>query len=291
MLSYFNNTGTGQYLTPEDVENLMEFRADDRELPGYDSTSGWGKVNAAKTLEGIEAGKFNIEHHSYSSNGSNLFITTQIATNQLMTLGSPFGPVPAGPYIMDVWRVTVEIPHTPTAGWNRISEWPRNSSSNLYGYSSPVMPYGDVEIQNVTPNSATLVGYIYDVKTDIWGRPINVWMPFSPTDARSQTRMAYSLYLENTRLSQDNDIVAGLVKIYPNPTNEDVFARFEFPVKEGTVFLTDLTGRTIWDSGEIGNQGSNFTLRIPMQNLPSGTYICTIQTEDFVETKKIVKLK
>jgi hypothetical protein len=76
------------------------------------------------------------------------------------------------------------------------------------------------------------------------------------------------------------------VTIYPNPVTNSISVLFNGIEKVSRVQMTDVTGRTIFSSGLLGNEKS---LKINSSSYPSGIYILSIYTENGVKTKKVIK--
>jgi len=78
-------------------------------------------------------------------------------------------------------------------------------------------------------------------------------------------------------------------KIYPNPNNGGFNLAYSFPSGSGRLFITDISGRQIFDMDIIGNKGIQL---INLSELPNGIYYWKIITGNEIPPNgKIVILK
>ena len=76
-------------------------------------------------------------------------------------------------------------------------------------------------------------------------------------------------------------IFGGEIRIYPNPTSCNASITTPTPAQ---ATLTSLDGRTIWHSKTTPGETV-----IPLQQLPAGTYLLTIVTQNTTTTHKVIK--
>ncbi|MBQ0111971.1 MAG: T9SS type A sorting domain-containing protein, partial [Bacteroidales bacterium] len=76
------------------------------------------------------------------------------------------------------------------------------------------------------------------------------------------------------------------LKLYPNPTQDNVVLNLDGIEKDSKIFLTDIQGRRI---REYILKAEEKTLRIDMQDLESGAYYLRIVSDNFQRTEKIIK--
>lgn len=77
------------------------------------------------------------------------------------------------------------------------------------------------------------------------------------------------------------------MNLYPNPGTGNAYLNWEIPAPyTGTLTLTDLTGREIWQ------QNSYFTIRggqsLDFNTLPNGVYLLSLQTGEFTGTTRVI---
>lgn len=83
-----------------------------------------------------------------------------------------------------------------------------------------------------------------------------------------------------------NEISNFQLSIYPNPTKGEFYILTEKTYRDSAVSIKDLTGKIVYNS-TINLSNSRGTINI--QNLPTGIYIVSIDTEDGTITKKLIK--
>ncbi len=82
------------------------------------------------------------------------------------------------------------------------------------------------------------------------------------------------------------------VKTYPNPTKD--IAHLEINLEHNQALeaiITDMNGRTVYKSGKVLYSAAKHTIDIPLQNLPAGNYVYSLQdvSGNLVATGKMVK--
>ncbi len=158
VLSNFNTPSNK--LAPEDVEQLLQFTAKDRNnamqqapniplaTPGYDDLTGWGLLDAGAAMERSKPGVYKFVHARI------LTRTNQgpLLSNQQITLASNYTSRNSGitysggiPITADIYRVstTVQVRSSngtgnpvvpvPDAADALLRVWPRNGASNMWG--------------------------------------------------------------------------------------------------------------------------------------------------------------
>jgi hypothetical protein len=90
---------------------------------------------------------------------------------------------------------------------------------------------------------------------------------------------------------RDISIELGL-QMYPNPFSASTTVSFSLPKSSSVrAALYDVTGSLAMDLGSHQMQQGVNRLHISAEQLPAGTYICRITTEDGVAEKQVVLLK
>lgn len=64
MLSRINPFAGYDNLAPEDVEHMLQWTATDKNVVGYDDTTGYGLVHAGRVLDRLDTPKYRIQHHT-----------------------------------------------------------------------------------------------------------------------------------------------------------------------------------------------------------------------------------
>lgn len=74
------------------------------------------------------------------------------------------------------------------------------------------------------------------------------------------------------------------MRIYPNPVSEYCYVEIGIEFKEATINVYDMTGKLVYQT-----KTKNTVTKINTRNLPQGSYIVTVNTENKSITNKIVK--
>ncbi|MEO8150979.1 MAG: SBBP repeat-containing protein [Bacteroidia bacterium] len=77
------------------------------------------------------------------------------------------------------------------------------------------------------------------------------------------------------------------VTIYPNPANEYITIGLPGNNKKYQITITDITGKIIYTSSSIPNQKTT----ISTKDFPQGVYAVSVQTADFIETRKVIVVR
>ncbi|MFD2551712.1 T9SS-dependent M36 family metallopeptidase [Bizionia sediminis] len=88
-----------------------------------------------------------------------------------------------------------------------------------------------------------------------------------------------------TSLSVDQYDQSNLIKVYPNPTYNDIYIKTNTSLGPVTITITDINGRQVF-SKQADLYG---TVTVPMQNLTSGMYILNISGKSVSTNHKIIK--
>ncbi len=83
-----------------------------------------------------------------------------------------------------------------------------------------------------------------------------------------------------------------LLPNFPNPFNGQTTIQFDVPVAaDVAVTVYDVTGRRVADLFHGAVEAGRHTLRFDADGLPSGVYLCHMQTGDFSTLRKLLLLK
>jgi hypothetical protein len=135
--------------------------------------------------------------------------------------------------------------------------------------------------------------------------PQNVALGEATTDEMMLVYFAYTLYQTGDEniiqdssilLSNDeilyNDIVntAQLYDPYPNPANESTNIQFLLPERSiSNIIIRDLQGKIIWSDQHEGSRHAGYHyLTIPLSNFSRGLYTISLETDQYIKTKKIL---
>lgn len=285
-------------LTTEDIEELMQSTAVDRDVAGYDYQSGFGLIDASEAVR-VSSDPYYVVHKKYGnndasmnwlSNGSQVFhYLGQDAGNQPIIeyhdhvdvfrfIWNVFDTLPAGHEIVDVWNVE--------AGWRtalNLNSNPVTIISEATGEATTALNY--------TPGGTLVHGYAH---TDLYlitemqnGVPVTqYWYPFSP----SELKFEYSIHVNSDPMANLNEQDQSDLVLYPNPNNGSFTVSFDL-LDGGNIELmvTDALGKIVkLQEFENLNSGQN-SLQVEMNGLQHGVYYCTLRSSDGVRTIPFVK--
>ena len=80
-------------------------------------------------------------------------------------------------------------------------------------------------------------------------------------------------------------------RIYPNPANDICYLDMNLETSTRvSIQILDINGKLIQNIAPVKcNSGEN-SIPLNVENLPKGAYLCRVQVNGFVETKKILKM-
>ena len=148
---------------------------------------------------------------------------------------------------------------------------------------------------------ATDAGVYYSSDEGTTWEPLGQGLPpvvVNDLDYKESTKTLYAgtygrsimqLNLTDLTTTKVIDQPAWTVTLYPLPAQDQVFLRLETPmVLTGQLSLMDLTGRLIWSEQVTFGAGQS-THRIPLHNLPGGTYYAQLSDNHNKKTFKVLK--
>lgn len=325
-LSYYNKPCYSNYnLSHEDMEQLLQKSATDVDSLGYDTRSGWGRLNVRALLDSIKKDDYQIIHpqNNYISYHIVLEDTIEVGGKNLEDYG-PYGNEGLAilienqsyTYLTERYKITTTYNFSnylinPTT--KLLDAWPRKNTSTfsvfiLGGFSGfpPIIEKfnieHNVELVTFTDSTITLSGYLYhfieEKVNSITTSYPNVWYPSDTTNFRFD----YSIYLQDTVNSLNFDfpcdstnflvdslatvkIFDNNVNIYPNPVNNYTYVRSSTPIDK--IIIYDLSGKLLFKKK---NNLSVLTQKINLTQFSNGVYFVSITTEsDDIITKKIIK--
>ncbi len=295
MISYLNTHAAPNKLAPEDAENLMQRYATDiitaPATTNYDIYTGFGRINAGATIQGIRLPRYEVKHYDQTFINSPS-ISNKILSNTVITLAQGTNGLGIGQYIGDVWEVTRTFNITQPAGRTIVDVWKRNSgSSTLYG-SMPIIPETNCEVVLWNQTSATMSAYIYDLKTTISGAGVHQWLPSSGLNGNET--MSLTVYSDNPTATDVEKILMekDFLRVVPNPSNGSFTIMFTLPKPtQMGLEVTDLAGKIVYNSPQQKVVDGYKEILLDLQNLATGVYICNIKTSEGTISQKICIVK
>ena len=289
LMSYLNVPGTDyDNLAPEDVEYIMQMTATDTDLPGVDSLTGYGRINAGAALQQVDKDDYILAHF-----GTDAFpftpSTSVYSTGDTVTLSERYENedgiwfLPDVPFVVNTYQLTTTAEHSIIPGQTIIASWPRHSSSNffaLFDDENVIIPRERIELNSVSETEAVMTAYYYEV-FDLDGTPLG-WWPTSTDDPDYLMNMAYSLLIQDTVVTVGIDEDgANMMNIYPNPssTQQTIVLSIDQPI-EGSIRLIDMNGKVVLNvfDGVLPEGENRFDVSI--EHLESAMYFYTLTVSD-----------
>ena len=305
-------------LAPEDIDEILKRTAtpiDNDVVGGNNLTvpnkySGYGRINVGEALNSVSL-PYRIHHFEKEvdlMNQTNYSIDTSLfATEQIVTypIGIPGFSGSSNLFYnadtVDIYKYNVNIvqsnnflPGHPYIPPNEtvIDGWVRNSSCDLYGLTDTIMSdlVGGVSLDYIDENEAILTGYIYKAKLydengnylqDIW-YPKYIW---------SKIKFAYSVYTidSNPNVGVEENRKEYSIKIYPNPTNNNLFFELSVPSNSLDLKIIDISGREVGSYSFKALEKSHFEESVDVSHLTNGLYLCQFQYDNKQITRKFIK--
>lgn len=295
MVSYINDptNNAPNKLAPEDVENLLQTHATNLTVPPAvrpDDYTGFGRINAGATLQGIKLPKYEVKHYlsSFNNNTGN-----KIGSSVQIVLSEAYNGVPAGTYYGDVYEITQNFNIAQPSNRTILDVWSRNSSSTLFG-GQPIIPEDNCIVTTWSQTSATMKGYIYYLNTTAGGQNVKKWFPSNASGLFGSGKMALTVYsyapfgLGNNDLPINRD----LVRVIPNPSNGNFTIVFTLlRTTDLGVEVTDLSGKVLYTQPEQTRNNGHQEMELNLSGLNAGMYICNLRTTEGSVSQKIIIVK
>jgi hypothetical protein len=209
MMSYMNDTiDTYRNLAPEDCEFIINRAATDVNSPGYDSLTGYGRLNIGKAMRLIEKPNHILYHcgtnafspYSISKsviNNSNLVTLTEKYETPTHVVYNP------GKYYVKTFQINATVNHYTFATDSMMYYWPRHSASyvyDLYNGQNKLDLHERVFITSLNGTTASLMGYIYQVRDSTNSTALGWWpcdTTFNLLSSLGLPLMEYSILSKN----------------------------------------------------------------------------------------------
>jgi hypothetical protein len=277
MLSEHNiNNGYPNNLSPDDVEELIQIYAADRDgggtFPnGYDIEQGWGLLDAKNVMEHLNMPSYRVLHSTMPLS------TSQSSPSNLTTifLADAVNGVSVGYYSAQrvdvVQNYFVALP-TPTT--QIMNSWIRPSS--IIGTSNSVTiedkAFADLSMTAVPGGiTATATTSFWHIISTISGQPVNQWIPSDPSQAKS----AFSLHLYQPTTTEIEQEFTNDVSVYPNPFSDIVNINYDvFEEDNLQLVIADMAGKIVYT--QIIDNKQNSSTSVNLKELSSGIYVCKI---------------
>jgi hypothetical protein len=294
MMSYINTvTPTWDNLVHEDCENILQRTCTDLtdtptyfEKVGYDTVTGWGRINATQALKKINKNFYKIRHVDETHFSTSFNRVSTLIHPNLMMAWPNYNSVSAGTYSTDVYVLTTTLNYVLPSTEQVIGAWPLFKDSYGTRDTSVIItdrPY-HCEIVSANGTTAVLKTYYYHNLNF----PIS-YMPFSPINCKS----AFSLYTydpSGTIGVKENEKNKINFALYPNPNNGEYEVTFNSLDNEDLTYnVYNIVGQLV-NTGSYKAQYGENTIKINMTGLTNGIYILNIfDNKSLVYKHKVVK--
>ena len=296
VLSYQENFIDSTILAPEDVEYILQATAtDDKIISGYDKFVGFGRLNADSARYMVRFPKRRVHHYQRTPQSGQSVSTFQIQSSPLpITIAYPYENVdtvnfsPFENYTAKIHRVRTTVNHQINSFETIIASWERHSSSNLMpliGAGDTLITHERAFINSISPVSATVEGYIYEV-FDAQNNFVG-WIPFSPDEAFQRTELSYTVLVENQLINTEHTLLfTENILLFPNPSSDMITISFEsIPSNAYSLRITDLYGRSWHQSSDLRSDSHT----VDISSFPKGYYQLQIYSTDGTSSLPFVK--
>ncbi len=288
MVSYINNNSFApNSLWPEDIEHMMEKNCDRINVAvAYDSKTGYGKVNAGRTLNRMVLPRYQLKHYTKTVSNSSNYTTIGAMT---VNLNEGYQNLAAGYYTATMYKISTVINIAQPTGRVVLDVWPHAAGTNTWSGANPnLMSDRDAAITSFNQTTATIFGYVYHFTSCYpLGPIVDYWYP---SDLNGSTTFALTAYTDNP---SQTDVMSAtvnddMIALYPNPTN-GVFT-LTFGLKEKgdvKIDILDMSGKIVKSVTKRSGDQQHFETQIDLSDQTNGVYICRVQTTNGVISRKI----
>lgn len=295
--SYLNDTvATYENLAPEDCEHIIEITSVqvDTTINGYDEETGWGLINAAKTLRRVEKPWNEVLHFGTNQYSQHNITFSQVGSMEPVYIkeniqNSNNSWFLKGDYQVNIFKVDATVQHQFDANDTIVDFWDRPSMSNVFEpiVNDTLLPRERVEINSLNRDSCTMSGYLYEV-FDNNGNPLG-WLPHDtifPRPRLEYTVLVHDSTSPNVGLDEQT-AVASNVQLFPNPsTDQQTIKISNTENKNISVQLFDMNGRLVQEYFNDKVFSETIQIDCDIRNYTNGVYIYNVYVGD-----ELVKLK
>lgn len=316
LMSYMNNPLQASYsdLAPEDCEHIIEMSATDNNrwwdnnnatwygFLGYDSLSGWGKLNAGRALQLVEKPHNTLYHFgSKDPNSSAIHNKTfvNLGMNDTIYLNEPYENsqgmwFPKGYYKVNRYQLTDVLNYTLNPNDTIVGYWARNSGVTLFpnwDANKRITLHHKLNINSMSLSACNLTGYYYEVM-DLAGNPLG-WWPKNYNIYNDSAQVEISI-LAHDKTAWPNGVKneyleAKNCRIFPNPS----FGSHRLEIYDSEyngecrIQLLDLSGRVLYEYSLKSKQGNNYVLYNNTSELSKGFYVYKVILGDKLFYQKL----
>lgn len=205
-----------------------------------------------------------------------------------------------GIYIVKTYQIDVTVNHSWTYPTDSIlHHWARHSSSyvfDLFNGQKKITLHPRVKFTSFSPTSASLRGYIYEVK-GFSGNPLGWWPCDTSFSAlysgigKPKTLIEYSIISRNNAVGiKENKHEDNIIQVFPNPANQQQTLIIDSK-HDGvcTIDLFDLMGRHVRKVYDGRLSAGKTSILHSIDDLPNSMYIYVIRLDNQTLKKKFIK--
>lgn len=302
LMSYLNDSlPDPKNLAPEDCEYILQKSATDVNSTGYDSLTGYGRLNAGSAIAMVEKPYYSLKHFGTLNSPNTLHVSLFSSNDTIKVLESytnysnPRVSFDRGKYILKTFQVTTSISHSLNLTDTVKHSWPRPSTSYVLELFDPVKktlwPRERPILNSCTSSGASLTGYVYQV-FDTTGT-FKGWWPCDTTFTSVNIRslFEYSLISRNLTVGIKEERENRLsVDIFPNPAsiNQTLVIKTKEP-ENLSIDLYDMMGRKLKTVYKGKTTIGEMRVVHELDNLPKSMYIYLIKIGNNSMSKKFIK--
>jgi hypothetical protein len=296
MMSYRNKPfAHWDNMVHEDCEQILQRTTTDckdsvsyaGEKIGYDSLTGWGRLNVSRAIREINKNYFRFRHITELVGNTSVSTSTALVFSDTLTWTN-YSSIPTNTYNTQVIVKTSTINFNLSPNEIILGYWPLNKET--YGtkldttFFDGDRPY-NCKIISMSNGVAVLQTSYYK------NTNLNLYAPYRPDSIRS----AFTLYTYDPTgkvgIKNNPEIVNHTnFKIYPNPSCGEFNLIFGSDFSDKLNYrINDVLGRELKTGTYRTHIGVN-ELKINMEELPSGIYIFNIfESNKLLSKQKIIK--
>lgn len=281
MAAHNIHNGAPSNLAPEDIEKILEKTANGS--GNYTQEQGWGLINAGDALNAVNHPEYYIIHPQLTD------IQESVVTDVSVVLAVSSHGLAAGSYIADKHHIQLTYQVTLPGNHEIIDWWPLESKTfKGVGPGNPISgdPWMLVNSSvDLGSNTATI-----NVETYAWWvkqQQVTQQTIYQAIPSFFNVGYGYSLHVKNNSITSERPIEDYKLKVYPNPASNFLFINLEVEAMGDTKFsVFDAIGNSVLDG--VYSRNSSGVVTIDISKLPSGLYVCKLQSGEQMFTSKFI---
>jgi hypothetical protein len=293
MMSYRNSAlPNWDNLVHEDCEQILQRTCTDlaqaavyNEKVGYDSITGFGRINVTEALKKINKNYYRFRHITETIGSTSSTRAVSTISSNVNLAWKNFGAIAPGNYNTDIYELTSTINFNLLPNEQIIDYWPLNKEA--YGTKLDTIVVTDrpyySKIISMTNSSAVLKTYYYK------HNPTGNYNPYGP----SQIQNAFTLYtIDSTGTVGMHKNYENFKKfaVFPNPSTGIFDVTFSSDYNATLTYkVFNILGQELMTGSYQSQYGIN-SFKINLSDLVNGIYILNIfDDKSILHKQKIIK--